>query len=93
MTVATTNFNVSPYYDDYDEDKGFLKVLFRPAYSVQARELSQLQTMLQKNKNVRILRANSNMDSHSNPPSLRMHQQITVIPQKKIASSSPYMHP
>jgi len=27
MTVATTNFNVSPYYDDYDEDKGFLKVL------------------------------------------------------------------
>ena len=48
MTVATSNFNVSPYYDDYDEDKGFLKVLFRPAYSVQARELTQLQTILQK---------------------------------------------
>ena len=48
MTVATTNFNVSPYYDDYDEDKGFLRVLFRPAYSIQARELTQLQTILQK---------------------------------------------
>ena len=47
MTVATTNFNVSPYYDDYDEDKGFLRVLFRPAYSIQARELTQLQTILQ----------------------------------------------
>jgi hypothetical protein len=42
------NFNVSPYYDDYDEDKKFLRVLFRPGYSVQARELTQAQTILQK---------------------------------------------
>ena len=42
------NFNVNPYYDDYDEDKKFLRMLFRPGYAIQARELTQLQTLLQK---------------------------------------------
>ena len=42
-----TNLNVSPYYDDYDETKNFHRVLFRPAVPVQARELTQLQTILQ----------------------------------------------
>jgi len=40
-------FNISPYYDDYDEDKNFLRMLFRPGYAVQARELTQAQTILQ----------------------------------------------
>jgi len=48
MGNVTTNFNVSPYYDDYDEDKAFLRVLFRPGFAVQGRELTQLQTILQK---------------------------------------------
>ena len=43
-----TNFNVDPYYDDFDEDKKFLRVLFKPGYAVQARELTQAQTILQK---------------------------------------------
>ena len=43
-----TNFNVNPYYDDFDEDKKFLRMLFKPGYAVQARELTQLQTILQK---------------------------------------------
>jgi hypothetical protein len=43
-----TNFNANPYYDDYDEDKKFLRMLFKPGYAVQARELTQLQTILQK---------------------------------------------
>ena len=43
-----TVFNISPYYDDYDEDKNFLRILFRPGYAVQARELTQAQTILQK---------------------------------------------
>jgi hypothetical protein len=43
-----TNFNVNPYYDDYDEDKKFLRMLFKPGYAVQARELTQLQAILQK---------------------------------------------
>ena len=42
-----TNLNVAPYYDDFTQDKNFYKVLFRPGYSIQARELTQLQSVLQ----------------------------------------------
>ena len=42
----TTLFNYDPYFDDFDEDKNFMRVLFRPGYAVQARELTQLQTIL-----------------------------------------------
>jgi hypothetical protein len=42
-----TNFNVNPYYDDFDEDKKFLRMLFKPGFAVQARELTQAQTLLQ----------------------------------------------
>lgn len=42
------DLNVAPYYDDYDELKNYHRVLFRPAVAVQARELTQLQTILQK---------------------------------------------
>ena len=41
------NFNAEPYFDNFDEDKKFYRVLFRPGYAVQARELTQLQTILQ----------------------------------------------
>ena len=42
-----TNLNISPYYDDFDEDKNFYKVLFKPGFPVQARELTTLQSILQ----------------------------------------------
>ena len=42
------DLNVDPYYDDFDEDKQFNRVLFKPSRAVQARELTQLQTILQK---------------------------------------------
>ena len=42
-----TNLNVSPYFDDFNEDKNFNRVLFKPASPVQARELTQLQSILQ----------------------------------------------
>lgn len=50
--MANTNpggvdFNTSPYFDDYDEDKKFVRVLFRPGRAVQARELTQMQTYQQ----------------------------------------------
>ena len=41
------NFNISPYYDDFDETKNYHRILFRPGYAVQARELTQLQTQIQ----------------------------------------------
>ena len=47
MSTLNTDFNVSPYYDDYDGDKKFHRVLFKPAVALQARELTQLQTILQ----------------------------------------------
>ena len=46
--ALSTDFNVNPYYDDYSEDKGYYRILFRPGYAVQAREVTQLQTILQK---------------------------------------------
>ena len=42
-----TNLNVNPYYDDFDKDNNFYKVLFKPGYPVQARELTGLQSILQ----------------------------------------------
>lgn len=41
------NFNVSPYYDDFDPNKNFHRILFKPGFAVQARELTQSQTILQ----------------------------------------------
>lgn len=41
------NTSISPYYDDYNEEKGYYRVLFRPGAAVQARELTQSQTILQ----------------------------------------------
>ena len=32
-----TDLNVSPYYDDFNENDNFQKVLFRPGFAVQAR--------------------------------------------------------
>jgi len=45
--VQKTDLNVSPYYDDFDETDNFNRVLFRPGFAIQARELTQLQSTLQ----------------------------------------------
>ena len=42
-----TNLNVAPYFDDFDSQSNYYKVLFKPAYPVQARELNNLQSILQ----------------------------------------------
>lgn len=42
-----TNLNVSPYFDDFDSDKEYYRVLFKPGYPIQARELTTLQSILQ----------------------------------------------
>lgn len=48
MTTLNTNFNISPYFDDFDETKDFYRILYRPSVPVQARELNQTQNILQK---------------------------------------------
>ena len=42
-----TDLNVSPYFDDFSESKDYYRVLFKPGVAVQARELNQLQSILQ----------------------------------------------
>ena len=46
ITKVKTYTN-TPYYDDYDESKNYHRILFRPGYAVQARELTQIQSSLQ----------------------------------------------
>ena len=41
------NLNVAPYFDDFNEDNNFVRTLFRPGFAIQARELTQLQSVLQ----------------------------------------------
>ena len=40
------DFNRAPYYDDFDKYKNYLRILFKPGYPVQGRELNQLQSIL-----------------------------------------------
>jgi Domain of unknown function (DUF4815) len=43
-------FNVDPYYDDFKQnalDNNYLRILFKPGQAVQARELTQIQSILQ----------------------------------------------
>lgn len=42
-----TNLNISPYFDDFNKDKNFYRVLFRPGFPIQARELTTMQSILQ----------------------------------------------
>ena len=42
-----TNLNQAPYFDDFDQENQYYRVLFKPGFAVQARELTQLQTTLQ----------------------------------------------
>lgn len=43
-----TDFDIDPYYNDFDDTKDYYKILFKPSAAVQTRELNQLQSMLQK---------------------------------------------
>ena len=45
--AINTDLNVTPYFDDFDEDKKFSRILFRPSVPVQARELTQVQSIFQ----------------------------------------------
>ena len=40
------NLNSAPYFDDFSEGKKFQRILFKPGVAVQARELTQLQSIL-----------------------------------------------
>ncbi len=42
-----TNLNVAPYFDDFDRNDSYCKILFKPGLPVQARELTGIQSILQ----------------------------------------------
>jgi hypothetical protein len=42
----TINLNSNPYYDDFADDKQFHQILFKPGNSIQARELTQIQSIV-----------------------------------------------
>jgi len=44
MAVDTT---VSPYFDDFEKNNNYVKILFKPGVAVQSRELTQIQSILQ----------------------------------------------
>jgi len=44
----STDLNVTPYYDDYEDNKEYYRILYKPGFAVQGRELTQMQTILQK---------------------------------------------
>lgn len=47
VSPITTDLNVNPYYDDFDSKKNYYKILFKPGFSIQSRELTQIQSILQ----------------------------------------------
>ena len=52
MANTRYNFDIDPYYDDFEtsggaKEQNYMRVLFRPGYAVQARELTQIQSILQ----------------------------------------------
>ena len=46
-TTSIKTYSEAPYYDDFYETKNYHRVLYRPGYAVQARELTQMQSALQ----------------------------------------------
>lgn len=44
--MATNITNTAPYFDDFDKSKNFHQIIFRPGFAVQARELTQIQSIL-----------------------------------------------
>ena len=50
MAITTLNTNPNSAYtlDDFDETKNYHRVLFKPGVAVQARELTQMQTAIQR---------------------------------------------
>lgn len=43
----STNLSVSPYFDDFDVNSEYYRILFKPATAVQVREMNQMQAILQ----------------------------------------------
>ena len=45
--AITTDLSRRPYFDEFDANDNFHRVLFRPSTAVQTRELNEMQSILQ----------------------------------------------
>jgi len=61
--MTTYNHNKQPYFDDFNPNKNFVSVLFKPKVPVQARELNQVQSILYNQMN----RFSSHIFKHGSP--------------------------
>lgn len=83
------NFSNKPYFDDFEQEKSFYKILFKPGIPVQTRELNQLQTIINKqaeslNKHVfkegsMVIPGNSSVDINVNYVKLQSTQTGSLI--------------
>ena len=74
----STNLNKAPYFDDFDPDNSFYRVLFRPGYSIQSRELTTLQSILQ-NQVESLARLNFKQGSIVVPGELVVDRQYNFV--------------
>ena len=74
----STNLNKAPYFDDFDPDNSFYRVLFRPGYSIQSRELTTLQSILQ-NQVESLARSNFKQGSIVVPGELVVDRQYNFV--------------
>ena len=80
--------NTEPYFDDYNESKGFYKILYRPGYAVQARELTQMQSII----NNQIARFGSSIFKEGSmviPGASSLDTTISYVTVKDVAGSAP----
>ena len=74
----STNLNKAPYFDDFDPNSNFYKVLFRPGFSIQSRELTTLQSILQ-NQVESLAKANFKQGSVVLPGELIVDKQYSYV--------------
>ncbi len=74
----STNLNKAPYFDDFDPNSNFYRVLFRPGYSIQSRELTTLQSILQ-NQVESLAKANFRQGSVVVPGEIIVDRQYSYV--------------
>ena len=74
----STNLNKAPYFDDFDPLNNFYRVLFRPGYSIQSRELTTLQSILQ-NQIENLAKANFKQGSIVVPGEIIFDKQYNYV--------------
>ena len=92
------DFNTDPYYDDFNKTNKFYRILFKPGYAVQARELNQIQSIIQNQIDVHgkhifkegsmVIPGSSSIDVNVNYVKLELGIDITGMDTKTITGAT-----